>query len=105
MSRLGFRLRDIGSYLMIAIATSLFVATHMTRQAAPGAQGDTRSPAVTREVGVMGGSSRRNDRLCMRSGEERGGIFQGSTPTAGPCMMVHWAPTVWRGRKHSVGII
>jgi hypothetical protein len=105
MSRLGFRLRDIGSYLMIAIATSLFVGTHMTRHATPAAQDDTRSAAVSREVGVMGGSNRLNDRLCMRSGEERGGVFQGSTPTPGPCMMVHWAPTVWHGRKHSVGIV
>ena len=105
MSRLGFRLRDLGSYLMIAIATSLFVATHMTRNAAPAAQDDTRSAAVTREVGVTGGSSHPNDRLCMRIGEDRGGVFQGSTPTAGPCMMVHWAPTVWHGRKHSVGIV
>jgi hypothetical protein len=105
MSRLGFRLRDTGSYVMIAIATSLFVGTHMTRHTAPAAQDDTRSAAVTREVGVMGGGSRLNERLCMRNGEERGGVFQGSTPTPGPCMMVHWAPTVWHGPKHSVGIV
>jgi hypothetical protein len=105
MGRLGFRLRDIGSYLMIAIATSLFVATHMTRQATPAALDATRSAALTHEVGVMGGNNRLNDRLCMRSGEERGGVFQGSTPTPGPCMMVHWAPTVWHGRKHTVGIV
>ncbi|WP_158901486.1 hypothetical protein [Burkholderia sp. L27(2015)] len=105
MGRLGFRLRDIGSYLMIAIATSLFVATHMQRNAASAAQDETRSAAMSREVGVTGGSSHPNERLCMRTGEERGGVFQGSTPTAGPCMMVHWAPTVWHGRKHSVGIV
>jgi hypothetical protein len=69
MSRLGFRLRDTGSYVMIAIATSLFVGTHMTRHTAPAAQDDTRSAAVTREVGVMGGGSRLNERLCMRNGE------------------------------------
>jgi hypothetical protein len=103
MSRLGFRWRDSASYLLIAVATSVFVSAHMPRHAAPALQDGPRPAAASREAGEAAGS-RGSGQHCVSGTTVRRGWLPTDASAAGPCLMVRWAPGARPDRKPAVRI-
>jgi hypothetical protein len=84
MNRLGFKWSDTGSYLMIAIATSVFVSTSV------------------RDIGASGSAA--PEQRCMRSSGVHNGVFHSGPDLLGPCLMVRWAPRAVPSRR-SAGMV
>jgi hypothetical protein len=104
MNRLGFKWSDTGSYLMIAIATSVFVSTHLPhRGAASVPDAPLRSSASVRDVGAPGQAA--PEQRCMRSSGVHNGVFHSGPDMQGPCLMVRWAPLAVPPRHRSVGMV
>jgi hypothetical protein len=103
MNRLGFKWSDTGSYLMIAIATSVFVSTHLPHRSAASVQGaPTRSSASVRDIGASGSAA--PEQRCMRSSGVHNGVFHSGPDLLGPCLMVRWAPRAVPSRR-SAGMV
>ncbi len=105
MSRYQFRLRDSASFLMLAAAACIYVAAHLPhagatlqlQKAVAGSAG-----AIHDTQGIAGTYNPSAKRLCVR--RTRPGEPQATVSDYGPCLMVHWLPTVPL-RRYSVGMV
>lgn len=103
MSRYQFRWSDSASFLMLTAAACVYVAAHWPNAAARQTASVGQTAALHHDTqGVAGTYTPSTKRLCVR--RTRPGEPQATVGDYGPCLMVHWLPTVPL-RKYSVGMV